>query len=243
MTLAIDIGNTLAKLTVLDAGRVVATRRTEEPSVESAAGLFAAYPSIDRAAMIWARRADDLLDYVRARASVLEVTWATPVPIANPYTAPETQGADRLAAIVGAATLCPGGDVLVVDLGTAITFDLLSAKGEFLGGNISPGATMRLRALNHFTRGVPFEELGERTELVGTTLRSAIRSGVVNAIVYESEGYIARLRALYPDLRVVFTGGDADLFAKRMENPIFVRPDLVAIGLNRILEHNLIPTP
>lgn len=258
MTLAIDIGNTLAKLTVLDGGRLVETRRTEQPSIEALAQLMADYPAIDCAAMIWARRADDLQQYARARVSrFLEVTWATPVPIGNPYTAPETQGADRLAAMVGAATLSPGADVLVVDLGTAITFDLLDAQGEFLGGNISPGANMRLRALNQFTEGVPFQELCEHTELIGTTLQSAIVSGVVNAIVYEAEGYITRLRGLYPGLQVIFAGGDANFFAKRMENPIFaqnaapagntpaspafpiiVQPDLIAIGLNRILEYN-----
>lgn len=239
LVLAIDIGNTLAKLTLLDGGRAIERVRTEQPSVAAAAALFEKYPAIDAAVMIWARKADELMEYVRGRVGrFLEVRWDTPVPIHTPYNAPETQGADRLAAMVGAATCCPGHDVLVVDLGTAITFDMLSVKGEFVGGNISAGAAMRLRALNQFTRGVPLERLGGQTELIGTTLQSAVVSGAVNAIAYEAEGYIDRLSDLYPGLQVIFTGGDADFFAKRIKTPIFAEPDLVAIGLNRILEYN-----
>ncbi len=138
------------------------------------------------------------------------------------------------------ATLYPGNNVLIVDFGTAITFDFVSAEGEFLGGNISPGAATRFRALHHFTDTLPLCSFPqqEKPTLLGDSTRSAIESGVVNGIVYEIEGYIRDLEQRYEDLRIVFTGGESDFFAKRLKNTIFATYDLVAYGLNRILEYN-----
>ena len=147
-------------------------------------------------------------------------------------------GPDRLAAAVGAATLYPNSDVLIVDFGTAITCDLVSAEGEFLGGNISPGATLRFRALHQFTHRLPQCELIDREIFMGRDTVSAIEGGVVNGIVYEVEGYIRDLEKRYPSLRIIFTGGDSNFFAKRVKKTIFATYDLVAYGLNRILEYN-----
>ena len=128
---------------------------------------------------------------------------------------------------------------MLADCGTAITVDMVSAAGEFLGGNISPGAASRFRALHEYTCSLPLRALrpGE-TELLGRDTFSAIESGVIDGIVYEIEGYIGRLSARYPDLRIIFTGGDGNFFAKRVKNPIFATYDLVVYGLNRILEYN-----
>lgn len=142
-----------------------------------------------------------------------------PVPIRNGYATPDTLGADRLAAAVGAATLYPGNNVLIVDFGTAITFDFVSAEGEFLGGNISPGAATRFRALHHFTRKLPLCELIDREVFMGRDTVSAIEGGVVNGIVYEVEGYIRDLERKYDGLRIIFTGGDSNFFAKRVKKP------------------------
>jgi len=147
-------------------------------------------------------------------------------------------GADRLAAAVGANTIYPNSDILIVDFGTAITIDVVSG-GEFLGGNITPGAAIRFKALHHFTKKLPLCSLNDNpTELFGNTSVSAIECGVVNGIVYEIEGYIRDLQRKYSDLRIIFTGGDSNFFAKRLKNTIFATYDLVAYGLNRILEYN-----
>ena len=161
-----------------------------------------------------------------------------PVPIVNRYATPGTLGADRLAAAVGANTIYPNIDILIVDFGTAITIDVVSG-GEFLGGNITPGAAIRFKALHHFTKKLPLCSLNDNpTELFGNTSVSAIECGVVNGIVYEIEGYIRDLQRKYSDLRIIFTGGDSNFFAKRLKNTIFATYDLVAYGLNRILEYN-----
>lgn len=223
----------------------------------------------------------------------LVLTHDTPVPVKNLYATPETLGLDRLAGAVGASVLFPRETVLVVDLGTALTFDILTSEGEFLGGNISPGAAMRFRALNEFTGRLPLVSLGASTEdpqpdaapsggltshpsagvgqgggaemnFPADNTHDAILNGVVGGIVAEVENYIRIARAKWGDVKVIFTGGDAEYFAGRVGTPtairqeccseiesfrvdeafigaeftIFVRPELVFYGLNAILEYN-----
>jgi type III pantothenate kinase len=97
---------------------------------------------------------------VKERAGrFLKLDHSTPVPIKNLYATPETLGYDRLAAAVGAAAMFPGKNVLIVDFGTAITYDIVTAAGEFLGGNISPGAALRFRALHEGTGALPLGSL------------------------------------------------------------------------------------
>jgi type III pantothenate kinase len=168
----------------------------------------------------------------------LRVEHTTPMPIRNLYATPHTLGIDRLAAAVGAMEIYPKCNILVADLGTAVTIDFVSAAGEFVGGNITLGAAGRFRALNDYTAGLPLVSLDDEVEAIGSDTVSAIRSGVVNGITYELEGYIARAEAKFEDLRIIFTGGDANYFAKRLKNAIFATGDLVVFGLNTILEYN-----
>ena len=169
---------------------------------------------------------------------LLEFTPVTPVPIGNAYLTPATLGRDRLAAAVGAATLYPGRNALIVDFGTAVTLDFVSADGVFRGGCISPGMAMRFRALHEYTAALPLCDATDSAELLGRTTDEAVRLGVMNSLAFEIEGYIARMQGEIEDLCVIFTGGDTNFFAKRIKNTIFANCNLVFWGLNRILEYN-----
>ena len=176
MNLTIDIGNTLIKMAVFDGGEIVEKLLAEECDTKLLDGLLARWPAIDRAIIAsTGGRTAPLARMLRVRAvKCLEFTPATPVPIRNGYDTPETLGADRLAAAVGAALVAEGRDALVVDFGTAITIDVVSG-GEFLGGNITPGAAIRFKALHHFTKKLPLCSLNDNpTELFGNTSVSAI---------------------------------------------------------------------
>lgn len=174
---------------------------------------------------------------------VLRLDHSTPVPIKNLYSTPQTLGYDRLAAAVGACELHPGKTALVVDLGTAITFDVVTAAGEFLGGSISPGAGIRFRALHKFTGSLPLCELpaGDRainTDYPPRDTKTAIQTGVTEGIVGEIERQISAAREKFGEIVIIFTGGDADYFASRLNFTIFAVSDLIFHGLNAILEHN-----
>ena len=145
---------------------------------------------------------------------------------------------DRIAAAVGAWARFPGSDLLVIDAGTAITIDLVRADHTYLGGNISPGTSMRFRALHEFTANLPLVKTEGRPGMMGEDTGSAIRSGVVRGIVFELQGYINEQKIRYPDLKVVMTGGDAKIFEKMLKNTIFVDSNLNLYGLQRILEYN-----
>lgn len=240
MNLAIDIGNTLTKLTIIDDGQVVDFVLTKELSLEFVKNFLKKNRGINAAIMVsTSDEYEDVEAWLKEKLThFIKFDHTVPVPLKNLYSTPRTLGPDRLAAAVGANAIYPGSNILIVDFGTAITIDFVSSENEYAGGNISPGAGLRFMALHKFTKKLPLCKLNNSTELIGDNSVSAIESGVVNGIVYEIEGYINDLKTKYQDLRIIFTGGDGDFFAKRLKNPIFATYDLVAYGLNRILEYN-----
>ena len=239
MNLVVDIGNTLLKLAVFDGGRLVAQQCVGELREETFAGLLGGARAARAVVAPTRGEAPAIVEAVRRHTDyLLEFTPATPVPIGNAYLTPATLGRDRLAAAVGAATLYPRRNALIVDFGTAVTLDFVSADGVFRGGCISPGMAMRFRALHEYTAALPLCDATDSAELLGRTTDEAVRLGVMNSLAFEIEGYIARMQGEIEDLCVIFTGGDTNFFAKRIKNTIFANCNLVFWGLNRILEYN-----
>ncbi len=209
-----------------------------EPSLVEA--LLVQHPCANGILSTVIERDELLLALLKAKLAtffVLDEQMALPIQIG--YETPHTLGKDRIAAVVGAQCLRPKRDVLVIDAGTAITYELLEASGLYVGGNISPGMTTRFRALHHFTQKLPLVSEPEEVPWVGVSTVSAIQAGVVNGIVLEMDGYITQLRQKYPDLLVFLTGGHSFYFERRLKNRIFADINLVLIGLNRILEYNV----
>ena len=139
---------------------------------------------------------------------------------------------DRAASILAVRHLFQGRGCTLFDFGTTLTVDLIDASGSYLGGNISPGCRTRFKALNKYSRSLKDMATTEKTDPVGTSLEGSIASGVISGILFEIEGYLA----LHPENVAVFTGGDANYFAKRMKNSIFAVCNLVLMGLALIAE-------
>lgn len=241
MNLVIDIGNTFAKAAVVDdAGEVVFKDVQQELSCPLIRDLLTQYPGIEAAILSSTRLPNPQTEaYIQRHVDrFIRFDNTTPVPLANLYGTPETLGADRMAAAVGAAGIAPEHELLIIDLGSAITIDRVSRAGEYLGGNISPGMAMRFEALHRFAARLPLCTTPERYDLTGTSTRNAIESGVVLGIICEIEGYITRFSEKNSDLTIFFAGRDANFFADKVKKPIFVVYDLVIKGLNRILEYN-----
>ena len=171
--------------------------------------------------------------------NLISLSHLTPLPIRSSYQTPETLGKDRLAAVVGAASLQPETDLLVIDAGTAVTYDFIDASGVYHGGNIAPGVEMRLKALHTFTQKLPLVKIDTNVDFLGKDTQSAIQAGVLYGIVLEIDGYIERLMLKYPKLSVFLTGGSAVLFDNKLKSRIFADKNLVLTGLNRILQHNV----
>ena len=145
---------------------------------------------------------------------------------------PEYITYDRAAAVLAARYLFPDRGCTVVDFGTTLTVDFVSGEGVYSGGNISLGCRTRFKALNRYSRALPLVDTPENSELLGHSLQGSMVAGVISGIKFEIEGYIG----LYPDNIIVFTGGDAIYFAKRMKNSIFVVCNLVLMGLALIAD-------
>ncbi len=240
MNLVIDIGNSRIKLSVFNRGDVLFTIPLDEITPENIQMLKNEHPSLNQAILSTVKDiSPELKNYLASGfETFIELDAETPLPIENLYHTKETLGKDRIAAVVGAFDLYPNTNVLVIDAGTAITFDIINEKGQYLGGNISPGLEMRFKALNQFTGRLPLVQKNDFNDLFGKTTEEAIRAGVQHGIVFETDKAIETFKEFYNNLKVIITGGDANFFDKKLKNSFFVHFNLTALGLNRILEHN-----
>ena len=241
MNLAIDIGNTVAKIALFgDDDEPVEVVRSSNHSLDCLAMLCQKYP-VERAVLASTIKVSKTIRRQLAKTGipVLEVNSDTPVPIINKYRTPETLGMDRLAAVVGANHIMPGKDLLVIDAGTAVTYEFIDAKGNYWGGNISPGIYTRFKALNACCDKLPLiDREGEETDF-GYSTETAIRAGVMKGMEFEMTGYINLMRKKYPDLFVFLKGGDRFSFDTSIKSIIFAERFLVLKGLNRILNYNV----
>lgn len=239
MNLVIDQGNTSVKVGVFRQEQLVEVLRYPAFGNSELEALLKRYAVKQAIVSAVGREAQlPLCELERRVPRFVKLTSQTRIPLQNLYGTPETLGADRLAACVGAAHLLPGRNLLVVDMGTCITLDVVTCQGQFLGGNISPGMHMRFKALHQFTAALPQVQPQEEVPLYGKDTQHAIMAGVVQAITFELEGYMRELQAHFPNLALYLTGGDAFYFEKRLKFGIFVNPNLLLIGLNRILQFN-----
>ena len=236
----IDIGNSRAKVVVMDGDTLVKEYVAEEFNASLFAEIMGAYPAISRAIIASTRGDEERVKQIVAERIAKVVVFkpaTTPIPLANHYHTPETLGADRLAAAVGAQAMYPDCDIMIVDFGTAITIDFVEG-GAFKGGNISPGVTTRFRALTDYTARLPRCYATDEVLDYGRTTKEAIEQGVMRGIEQEIRGYIEPFMQKNGEKCIIFTGGDAKYFVKRIKNAIFADCEPVIFGLNRILEYN-----
>lgn len=161
------------------------------------------------------------------------------LPFTNGYKTPETLGNDRMAACAGAMVICNERPLLVVDAGSCITYDYITESNTYIGGAISPGIEMKLKAMHQFTEKLPeaiFNPDKERVSIGKTTLECLL-AGAVTGTLHEIMGFAATFTNP-KSLNVVLTGGSSEYLADQMENSTFAAPNLVLVGLNKIRQLN-----
>lgn len=238
--LTIDNGNTSAKAAVWTDGRLDSRIIHGDVTVDDIERLAGQYGGgFDCCA--WCSVADNNPDLYLAAARLSEKLIAldvtTPMPLDfTSYTTPHTLGADRIAALAGAHSLHPGSELLVADCGTAITYDVLDARGKFLGGNIAPGIALRLEALYRFTSRLPrLAPANDDVALWGDSTAGAMQAGAFYGVVAELNYYRSMLS---PDAVIVLTGGAVPYLLPHLDFPVTVDRDLVLTGLNYIIGYN-----
>jgi type III pantothenate kinase len=240
MHLTIDIGNTRTKLGLFRGATLVEQANWTDWTLEELLA-YAAGAGAERIIVSSVTAPGEaLLEALGARfAAVVELTHTTPLPFRNAYRTPQTLGKDRLAAVAGAHARYPGEGCLVVDCGTCIKYDLLTADGTYRGGNIAPGAAMRLQAMHVFTARLPEAPLEMPAQAIGDSTTTALQNGALRGAVLEIAGFVELFRREVALERVLLTGGDAGFFAPYLPvEGLVVEPYLTLFGLNHILTYN-----
>lgn len=226
------------KLAVFDGRTLVETCVCAAPTDDFLSRLKARFP-IERAIFCSVASHDEqvLTTFARHFPDLLVMPRGLRFPISFAYDLAHL-GSDRIAAAVGARMLVPQGNLLVVDAGTCVTYDFVSADNRFECGCIAPGYELRLRAMHRFTGKLPpVEPLAPRGVMAQDT-GEAMRSGAFNGIVFEIEGYLRHLRQSFADVNLVLGGGLSVLLRGKIKNSNFAEPNLALIGLNGILIEN-----
>lgn len=234
---SIDQGNTATKLTLWRDTQAVERIVSKDFAADRLAAALARHGSIDGAVYCSVRGRDDAhwQALLATCPHAMELTHATPLPIALNYATPHTLGLDRIAAAAGAVAAYPGRRCLVVDIGTAVTYDLVGPDAAFHGGNIAPGTGMRLRALHAFTAALPEVSSDGPLPEWGEDTATAMRCGALRGIA----GELSHYRSLLPaDSLVLLTGGRAGTIAPLLDFSVITDHDLVGKGLISILKHN-----
>lgn len=240
MNLIFDIGNTATKMAVYDGEKNVISLRTRYFSCEKMEKTFSPYlDKIDKAIVSTVRDTPEfVIDLATHGIPYVHVlSHKTKLPFQNEYETPEKLGSDRIAAVAGAYYLHPGRNVLVIDAGSAVTYDYLSGKA-YKGGNISPGISMRFKALHRFTRKLPLGSTLLKYSSPGRNTLDAISAGVIDGLIHEINEYIRIFEEMNIDPIVILTGGDSGYLKDRISSLTNYQPDLVLTGLNYILEYN-----
>lgn len=240
INLTIDQGNSAAKLALWQGEELVDWLIVPHLSIDAINHFLVPYSNVDAAiyCSVASRGTEIVASLANSIRKVVRLTHEMPVPITIDYGTPGSLGTDRVAAAVGAWATAPGSHLLVVDAGTAVTYDAVTPDGRFVGGNIAPGMNMRLEALHRFTARLPRVEV-PRELPHGFFLGHDTAEAMILGAVYGIVGSISYYKLHLPEqTKVVMTGGWAEELSRLCDFDVIVDPHLVSKGLNRILIYN-----
>jgi type III pantothenate kinase len=237
-TLCFDFGNTRLKCAAFVKNELLAVEILENGTVEEVQFLIDKYQP-ERSILSSVIDHDIELEVLLAKNTRFhKLDHNSKYPITTPVGKPETIGADRLALCVAAVSLHPDQHNLVIGLGSCITYNFINKFHEFLGGSISPGLEMRLKAMQHFTAKLPLVQPAMDFPLVGYDTKTNLLSGAILGMAKEIDGIIDAYSEKYVNFNVLLTGGDMAFFAPHLKKKIFAHPNLIFNGLYAISEFN-----
>jgi type III pantothenate kinase len=240
MNLIIDIGNTRTKVAVFDKQVIIEKITVEELSQSLLNDIYKTF-NIERIILSTVK-----LDIDKNVISLINdwgklfilLSHETKLPIQNHYKTPKTLGQDRIASVIGATHFFPNQHCLVIDAGTCITYDFIDSNETYIGGSISPGLSMRYRAMHEFTASLPLLNKQRLNTFVGYDTVTSMQTGVDYGLSFEIQGFIQKYFTNFGQINVIMTGGDAAYLAAMLKYEVIVNPNLVLIGLDKILTYN-----
>mgnify|MGYP006151992065 FL=1 len=238
MELILDIGNTRTKYATFSNGLLESKGYCSDNELDAVIDTHIGLVKKVLVSSVKPLSNEREISFKKMSSNVLFLNSKLKTPFTNDYETPKTVGSDRLALAAGALLIYPNKAILIIDIGTCMTFDFVSDKGNYIGGAISPGLQMRLKALHQFTGKLPLVAVNEPQDLIGRNTIESILSGVVNGMKAEIDGIIDAYKLRYPQVKIILTGGDIAFFDKKLKNSIFADADILLKGMHFILEHN-----
>ena len=240
MNIVIDLGNTQTKVGIFSDKELIKKFIFDKNATNEIKKLLVDFPGI-KYSMVSSviNHSKEIVNFLQNKTHCINFDTNTQLFFKMVYKTPETLGKDRVAAVAGAIALYPKKPLLVIDAGTCIKYNFITANEEFIGGAISPGIDMRFKALNVFTDRLPHLHIETGfTEIIGQSTKASIISGVQQGALFEVAGYIKNFKEQNEGGVIVATGGNLSFLVDGLKNSIFAAPDLILSGLNEILLHH-----
>lgn len=237
-TLCFDFGNTRLKIAFFQNAKLAEVIVIENDGVAIIESILNKFDSQKTILSSVINHNPEIETLLAAKTKFHKLNHLSKLPFTTPVGKPETIGADRLALAGAAVYFFPKQHNLVIGMGSCITYNFINADHEFLGGGISPGMEMRMKALNQFTAKLPIVKPDGNVPLVGYDTVTNILSGVVIGMANEIDGFINAYKERYGNFNVHLTGGDLVYLAPHLKNQIFADPELIFKGLYAISEVN-----
>jgi len=237
--ICIDIGNTQTKIGIFEDSNLLKTEILDVLNIENIDNIFIENQIEFSIVSNVNESIEPTIQMLQTKTKLLPFNHLTKLPFQNNYLTPITLGLDRIALIAAAVNLSNHSNVLVISLGTCVTFEFLNRKKEYLGGAISPGLNMRLQAMNYFTAKLPLLTFNEPTDFNGNSTDSCMQSGAFFGIIGEIKSRIELYESKFGETEIVLSGGNCFLFEKHLKKALFAHPYLTLFGLNKILTYNV----
>ncbi len=239
MLLAVDIGNTKIKLAVFENDvKIFSASVEKETALTQVAEIFSEYPKISKSILsVVGKEEEQLFSWLKEHTVVTHINRETPMPFTNNYATPHTLGVDRMVLAAGAVLQFPSQNRLVIDAGTCVTYDFISADNVYHGGAISPGLQLRYNAMHTFTAKLPLLYAEMPQSFIGNSTNASLHAGAVCGLLFEIEGFISAYKSKYGGLTVILTGGDAEFLAKSLKNTIFANSNFLLESLNNLYKY------
>ena len=238
MLLAIDIGNTRIKAAVFEDNTVLKSMVFADSLQQNVFDLLQEFPSISDI-VVSSVGSDSISFPLPSNVRLQIISHESNFPFINLYETPKTLGIDRMVMAAGAVMQYPNTNRLVIGAGTCITYDFIDLADNYYGGAISPGITLRYKALHDYTANLPMLSLQDPEDFIGQTTAESIHSGIINGIVHEIDGFIADYANRYSNFTIILTGGDAVFLAKRLKNTIFAHSNFLLESLNQTFQYKI----
>jgi type III pantothenate kinase len=237
-TLCFDFGNTRKKVALFEGKEIEKVIVLEDDAPETISNLLSTFKPAKSILSSVVEHNPAMEELLATQTKFHKLSHQTKVSFTTPVGKPETIGADRLALCAAAVKYYPTKNNLVIGLGTCVTYNFINKYHEFVGGAISPGLEMRLKAMHHFTAKLPLVEADSDIPLMGYDTRTNLLTGAVMGLALEIDGFIDAYQQKYGNFNVLLTGGDIVHLASHLKNKIFADPDLIFKGLYAISEVN-----